>query len=312
MTKDDLLKIIQEMGHKGEYTSSDNDPSWLAHRKAEELTCSELLPFLYDELMKTKDKEVRNNIYFVIGKIGKNTDDPRAVDILLKRLEKETDKYVLSFMLDMIKDLNVLECSHILRYINDKRWQVRHSAIQALESCKTSAAEEALISVLQHSQDHYDLEYAAAALSKVGSNKAIPSLIEQVKYAKGDVKCSSIYALEKLGDATLTPVFLEALQDKSAAAKFCAMSALHKHGDESVIDIVYERVKVILKRKRKTEWLPKSELIYALEILNRYKAGNAHIQKLFRWIIDKRQDYLFNREKKWLRENIMTETNSVN
>ena len=138
----------------------------------------------------------------------------------MKRLDTETNKYLLEEILSRIAEQqNIQECSSIIKFINDERASVRHSAIHALQACEKSIAEEALIRILTESSDEFDLTNANSVLSKIGSNKAIPHLINLLGHPKVDVKCSALWALNKLGNSSILTIFLEALQERSSAVK---------------------------------------------------------------------------------------------
>lgn len=309
MDENDLLELIKQMSEadsiyneKEGYYTNEGSPSWIATRKAEQLTDTGMIPFLNNLLEKSMDSETRGNIYFILGKIGENTGDERVVTILLKRLKVETNKYMLETILEQIADQKeVLDYSPIMKFIDDKRTAVRYRAIQTLYKCKHPVVEDALIKVIDESQDQYDLYYASGSLSDIGTIKSIPHLIRLLERAKGDAKCVTLYALEVLGDSTLLPIFIEAMQDRSSAVKSYALSGLLKYGDETAIDVVYKRVKTILTRKRK---IKSDELVPAFEFLNRYKENHKRIQQLFEWIQSKKWDYLFDEEKDWYINNI--------
>jgi HEAT repeat protein len=305
----ELLELIKQMSEsdsiyneKDGYYTNEGSPSWNARRKAEQLTDTSVIPFLNNLLEKSKDRATRENIYFILGKIGENTGDERVVDILLKWLEKETNKCAIESILKRIAEQkNVKDCSTILKFVEDERAAIRHEAILALRGCKSPVAEESLINVIKESTDSYALTYANSVLSNIGTNKSIPHLINLLGHPNGDVKCSAIGALEEIGDASLLPVFLKALQNRSVAVKGYAMLAIKKHGDETAIVPVIERIKTILKRKRIIE---SDELIDGLEILILFEREYAEIQELFNWIKFKKWDFLFLTEKKWIEENI--------
>ncbi|WP_227938165.1 HEAT repeat domain-containing protein [Alkalihalobacillus deserti] len=220
---------------------------------------------------------------------------------VLKKLNEEENTYKLSMLLEKIAQGEIEDCSPIIKFLNDKRPAVRHSAIEALRACKSPAAENALIKVITESQDEYDLIYANAVLSKIGTNKAVPHLINLLEHHKGDVKCSALWALKEIGDASLLPSFLEALQDRSANVKGYAMLGIDRHGNETAIKPVIERIKTMLKRKRTIE---SDDLILALGFLIRFEEDNEEIHKLFDWIKSKKWDFLFDMEKEWIIKNI--------
>ncbi|MFD0048384.1 HEAT repeat domain-containing protein [Actinomycetes bacterium NPDC127524] len=218
---------------------------------------------------------------------------------VLKKLNEEENANKLSSILDKITEgkIKVDDCSHIIKFLDDRRTSVRHSAILALRACKSPLAEEALIKILKESADEYDLSYANSALSEIGTNKAVPHLINLLRHSKGDVKCTALWALNELGDASLLPTFIEALQDRSVAVKAYAVLGINRHGNETAIKPVIERIKTMLKRKRIVE---SDDLINALGFLIRFEKDYEEIVELFDWIKSKKWDFLFYAEKKWI------------
>lgn len=312
MNEKDLLEILNQMSEPdpmenerdGIFTSDDS-PSWIAHRRAEEISDASFIPFLADLLDESSHADFRMNIYFILKKIGENTGDERVVAILLEWLEKEKNKYALMYILQGIAEQKIpIDCSGVLKFVQDKRWQVRHAAIECLQVCNNKQiAEETLIGILIDSNDKYDLYYATSILAEVGSKRAIPYLIKIMENSSGDLKCTAINALSDLGDDSLLPLFLEALESRSSFTKYHALLAVINHGDETAIVPILERAKVILKRKRIVE---SGELQSALEFLVRFKDERQEIQDLFNWIVQKKWDLLFEEEKKWLTEASLT------
>jgi len=222
---------------------------------------------------------------------------------VIKRLNEEENAYKLSMLLEKIAqgEIELEDCSQIIKFINDKRTAVRHSAIEALRACKSSVAEEALIKIIMESTDEYDLTYANSVLSKIGTNKAVPHLINLLGHPKGDVKCSALWALNEIGDTSLLPTFLEALQERSVAVKGYALLGIDRHGNETAIKPVIERIKTMLKRKRNVE---SDDLILALGFLVRFEEDYEEIREVFDWIKSKKRDFLFGMEKEWIIRNI--------
>ncbi|MGI2326860.1 hypothetical protein [Planococcus sp. YIM B11945] len=96
MNEKDLVEMIKQMSEKDSLENegekgyiNDDTLSWNAHRKAEQLSDPNVIPFLDDLLEKSKNGEIRRKIYYILGKIGKNTGNKYAVNVLLKWLEKE-------------------------------------------------------------------------------------------------------------------------------------------------------------------------------------------------------------------------------
>lgn len=303
MNNQQLLELLyqmsgQELMYRENERSWTNEgtPAWNATRTAESLTDTAVIPFLRRLLEEnSKEESFKRNIYFMLGQIGSNTGDTRVVDVLIERLDMETNKYTLSSILDQIAEQDkVPECTPIIKWIQDDRWLVRHSAILALKKCNCEASETALLGVIMNSSDVNDLCYAMASLCEAGSARSIPHLLTRLEHDQGEVRSAVIRALDALGDSSHLPIFIEALKDRSPAVKSYAMTAIHHHGDDTAVDAVLTRVKKMLSRKRKWE---SDDLILALDFLSRYKDDHNQIQNLILWIKTKKYDYLFDEEK---------------
>ncbi len=183
-------------------------------------------------------------------------------------------------------------------FLDHHAWQVRWAAIKSLGETGSPAAEVYLLRVLDSPRDQDDLTFANAALSRVGSEAAIPALTGLIHHPVDDVRCSAINALGILGDSSLTPVYLDALSDRSWAAKSYAMGAIHQNADERAIGPVVARLHVILSRERTRHVMPWTEVMYALDFLQRWST-DARSQEAIAWVRAKRLDRLQDDERAW-------------
>ncbi|MGY8911409.1 MAG: HEAT repeat domain-containing protein, partial [Flavobacteriales bacterium] len=152
-----------------------------------------------------KNKKKRDKAYFLLGHIAKNTNDYKATEYLIKRVEKESDKYVVSSLLDRIANLkkpNGIDLQPIINAIQSDKWTIRQSAIQSLKNSDDKIAEKTLIGILSNSEDQYDLTYANATLNNIGTEKAIPYLEKHLNSRKRDVKGSAKFAIESIKKRT--------------------------------------------------------------------------------------------------------------
>ena len=175
--------------------------SWAALREAEKLDNKDFIPQLIDFISKEKDKLRRNKGYFALGYLAKNTSDISALNFLIKRVEEETDKYVVSSLLDRIANIKKPKGTDLQPLINSlksNKWLIRHSAIQSLKFSDDPMAETALIEIIIHSEDPYNLSYANATLNNIGTLRAIPYLEKHIKSRKRDVKLSAQLAIESI------------------------------------------------------------------------------------------------------------------
>jgi HEAT repeat protein len=175
--------------------------SWKALREAGGQTDLSMVPELVDFLYTNPGKEQRQAAYFIVGKLGRNRQDSDCASVLLSFIPKEKDKYALAGLLDRLAEIEkpaAMDLNPIYQLLTDKRWLVRHSAIQALNNTNTPAVEEHLLAVMATSTDATDLIYCHATLNRVGSKKSIPGLQEGLKSRKRDVKHSAKAAIEAI------------------------------------------------------------------------------------------------------------------
>jgi HEAT repeat protein len=216
-------------------------------------------------------------------------------------LEYETDKYVLSSLLDDINNINISsDYEPIIKYLSDGRWLVRHSAIMALHNCRDHEVEVRILDVLENAKDEYDISYCIDTLSQIGTKKSIPYLMKFLNHSKGEIRGITIGALEALGGNSFESVFINGLKDRYSFAKFVSMRALSRHGTENALKAVCERVKKIVMGRRSMEILPKSDLVFGLKFLNKYRESDKKVQELFYLIKFKKWDNLFESEKRQL------------
>jgi HEAT repeat protein len=199
---------------------------------------------------------------------------------LVKRLEEERDPELLA------------------QFTTHPAWQVRWAAIESLGKSDSLAAESYLLDVLATSSDAYDLTNASAALGRVGSATAIPTLTRLIHHRVDDVKSSAIHALGVLGDKSLTPVYLDALSDRSWTAKWSAMQAIQRNGDRRAISPVVDRLRQVLDRERRTQIGGWSEVMYALDFLRRWPTDDS-ARTTIDWVRSERLHRLQPDERAW-------------
>ncbi len=199
----DIIKRMSDTSDKvmqADYDSS-KTISWNALREAEKVDNTDLIPHLISFIDNTKDKKKRDRAYFLLGHIAKNTNDTTALNYLIQRVSKETDKYIISSLLDRIADIKKpigTDLQTLINLTKSDKWLIRHSAIQSLNNSVDILAETALIEILDNSDDQYNLTYSNATLSSIGTKRAIPHLEKHLKSRKRDVKGSAKFAIEEI------------------------------------------------------------------------------------------------------------------
>jgi HEAT repeat protein len=185
------------------------------------------------------------------------------------------------------------------QYVHHPAWQVRWAAIASLGKSGSPMAEGPLLAVLQTNPDARDYPFASAALGRVGSMAAVPALTALMHHRIEDVKASAIAALGAIGDASLTPTYLDALSDRNWVAKWAAMGAIARNADERAIAPVSERVRSILSRERKRDLGGTTEVMYALEFLDRWSTSSPIAADTIAWVRSKALARLLKEERAW-------------
>ena len=175
--------------------------SWKALREAEKLDNIDFVPQLIDFINQEKNKNNRDRAYFILGHLTKNTSSPSATQFLINRLTKESDKYVISSLLDRIADLNKPTGTDLIPIIDatkSDKWLIRHSAIHALKNSDDKIAEHTLIEILEKSEDPNDWINSNSSLNNMGTSTAIPYIEKHLTSRKRDVKMSAKLAIEEI------------------------------------------------------------------------------------------------------------------
>lgn len=216
MDKVELLELITRINTKDEhFTVSSETTSWKALREAETLNdpdlFSQLREIITEHEGKAKEKrEVRRAAYFVYGRLMERVFSPAEAPFFLDRLTVETDKYVLSSMLDRIHDWRIrkgivltpqLDISPIIELTRDERWLVRHSAIYVLIACPGEASRQALAFYLKQEDEKaykYEMYYANIAMQAIGEAEDIFLLERFFKSRSSTLKNTAEYAIQRI------------------------------------------------------------------------------------------------------------------
>jgi len=214
MDKAELLELIAKINTKDEYfTVSTETTSWKALREAETLTDPVLFPLLQEIIeehdgKKKDNREIRNAAYFIFGRLMQVSFERDACAFFLQRLGVETNKYILSSMLDRVHDWwklagkiipDSLDISNILTLAKDARRLVRHSAIRALGACPRKESRSILLYYLLQEDEkayQYEIYYANIAMQNIGEPEDIPFLERFLKSRRPDIKITARYAIQ--------------------------------------------------------------------------------------------------------------------
>lgn len=216
MDKEYLLELISRINtEEKNIRVSSETVSWKALREAETLTDPALFPVLREIILenegKTKAKrETRSTAYFILGRLMEQSFDGETCAFFLRRLEAETDKYLLHSMLGRVQDWqgkrNILlppelDSSPVVKLAEDDRWLVRHAAIHALGACPGEGSRAVLrfwLAQEDEKQYKYEMWYAAIAMQSVGEPEDIPLLERFLKSRRQDLKLTAKCAIQRI------------------------------------------------------------------------------------------------------------------
>jgi HEAT repeat protein len=302
----DLNDLVQRLKYAGADALAARDlASWQAFRELERLRDPTLLPRLA-ELCEANNNEVRSHAYFVVGCLGACTGHQGVIDLLLHRCAAEQS------WSGLVAALGALEKQPQLRFepiLAELAWHdyflVKSAALTILGQCPEPEAEDALLDVLRRSKERNDLVWASAALADRATAHSLPVARTFLTHPDGLLRANALRIMARSGNVSLLPTFLKVLaQDRSTYVKPAAVESICRVGGASMVPVVLDRLKTVLARKRACLPLGRTEVNYAVEFLDRFRAHDPNIEKLFRTILTKRADRLFDGEKRELRKNV--------
>lgn len=205
--KEYLVDLIKSMSEKDDARTSDSSVSWQAHREAESLSDPSAFPILIEMIESSpqkKARDMRDNAYFIIGKLLKNSFDREACDFLIRRLNAEDNKYVLSHILDRLAELTLpieMDITPIVSCSKSEKWLVRHSALCALGASATKQSRDALAFYLEQDDEkqyRYEMIYANASLGRIGNAEDIPLIEKHLHSRSPRIRESARFAIERI------------------------------------------------------------------------------------------------------------------
>ncbi len=205
MDEDKLYDLIARMTIKEHATNSKESVSWNAYREAERISDETVYPILKKIIEENhKNKAVREAAYVIIGYSLRNIFNKEACIFLIQRLDEETDKYVVACILDKLARIHIpedIDMSLVIKCSQNDKWQIRHSALDALGSSATKANRNALLFFINQEDENkykYEIIYANASLGKIGLKEDIPFLEKHIKSRKRDIRASALFAIDRI------------------------------------------------------------------------------------------------------------------
>ena len=188
MNEDELYDLIARMTIKEHATSSKESVSWNAYREAERISDETVYPILMRIIEENhKNKAVRRAAYVIIGYSLRNIFNKEACIFLIQKLDEETDRQGVESILEGLSRIHIpedIDMSLVIKCSQNDKWQICHSALDALGSSATKANRNALLFFINQEDENkykYEIIYANASLGKIGLKEDIPFLEKHIK-----------------------------------------------------------------------------------------------------------------------------------
>lgn len=218
-----IEKLIQRMVSVEERpTRADESISRKAHKEAEAVSSPKYYAILKEYLSdhaSPEEKPLRNAAYFILGKLLRNAPQNEYIAFYIECLTKETDKYLLSQMLDRIADLSIptsLSIEPVMSLAKSETWLIRHGAIRALGASATRESVELLAYYINQSDtkaNRLEIIYAIAALGKIGSEEDMGMLERHTASEIRDIRDSAAFAIQRIKERACRAAMRDANED---------------------------------------------------------------------------------------------------
>lgn len=187
-----ITRMLDRSDELTEPYESDKTITWKALREAEKLSDHKYIDNIIENIDTEKDKKRRDYMYFIVGKNCENKPYQKGLEFLIDRLYKETDKYIISAMLNRIEWLHKsaeTDLTKIYNCLQHKTWQVRHSAINALKNTNNFVVEVLMIQIMENATtEKYEIIYPLDVLYNCGSEKCILYVEKQLQHKSRNIK----------------------------------------------------------------------------------------------------------------------------
>ena len=178
---------------------------WNAYREAERISDETVYPILMRIIEENhKNKADRRAAYVIIGYSLRNIFNKEACIFLIQKLEEETDRQGVESILEGLSRIHIpedIDMSLVIKCSQNDKWQIRHSALDALGSSATKANRNALLFFINQEDENkykYEIIYANASLGKIGLKEDIPFLEKHIKSRKRDIRASALFAIDRI------------------------------------------------------------------------------------------------------------------
>ena len=300
---------------KGVKYSSKLTISHDARKEINELNDEDYIPIFQELLKKEKVTINRINLISTLIRLADKFNRNDIADYVLNLVKTEKTRWINDVSLRGLNQskLEIKNEREILfELANHKDTQIRFDALGLLsklpKSYHSRIEELCLKQIKKYKTKHHSLRVLASALSRVGTKKSLPDLKEIVIISKkSDTILSAVNAIYKINGGKELDFYLECYHSKrDSFVKKNLIKLICLNGNEEQKEIMIKRVKSLLSKQRKTNWVysggTEPELVSIIKFLDKYAEEDS--KKLLKWISDKKLDFLDKTESEWINERI--------
>ena len=153
-----------------------------------------------------ENRDMRKTAYLALVRNLRDFPNPDYMRWHIAQIPKESDKYILSSMLDGIRDWPCLpsetDISPILDCVKSDKWMIYQGAIMALGICNTEIAREAVRSFLRLEpirKNEPVYMYLCETLARIGTPEDVPLLKEiSLRSTNRNIKHGLIHTISEI------------------------------------------------------------------------------------------------------------------
>ncbi len=179
--------------------TSQGSVSWHAYEEADRLTDPEIAEELGRSLHTGITSAEHGVMCVIIGRIGRNTGDPRCTEILINRLRTAKRFHDLGHALGALAHLRKpasMDIAPITALLHHPRGPVVSEAVLALNGAEHPEAEDALLALT--TDDRHVRPAINSVLGRIGTPKSLPMLEACLRSRTVDTRISAEFAIDAI------------------------------------------------------------------------------------------------------------------
>ena len=264
-----------------------------------------LFPEIVSILETTKNKKVYWWVKLILYRLLRNTKNSKIGEYLIEAIKAEKELWKIKYLTGTLSDTggyteNIADLTYLLEHPSK---DVRLNVIQALKFSSSPAIEEPLLSVLDSSNNYYEVLFSLWSIQGVVTNKSLETLNRLLYHKKQDIKISSLSAIASVLQEEGSDFYLNLLNDRNYREKDTVAIYICRYCRAAGVPAICDRVKSILSGKRGRPTVSRREdgtestyLVRNIEFLSKYYSEFSIIEKVYK-VIEMKWDNIHDSER---------------